>query len=141
MPEKQMQILHYVQDDSALGARNAYPIRNRWCVVGHSSLCRFFARRKLKCMVKLVPRRPEPDEDRLEAAHRHCRLNRVELQSSDLCGCFYCFAIFAPAEISEWTDDGETALCPKCPIDSVIGSASGFPITPEFLHRMHDKWF
>ena len=98
-------------------------------------------RRKLKCMVKLVPRRPEPDEDRLKAAHRHCRLNRVELQSSDLCGCFYCFAIFAPAEISEWIDDGETALCPKCPVDSVIGSASGFPITPEFLHRMHDKWF
>ena len=80
-------------------------------------------------------------ELRLEAAHDHSIFNRVEVESSALCGCFYCFAIFAPADISEWIDDGQTAMCPKCPIDSVIGSASGFPITPEFLHRMHDKYF
>lgn len=79
--------------------------------------------------------------DRLEAAHKHCSLHRVELQNSSLCGCFYCFATFAPADISEWIDEGQTAECPKCTIDSVIGSASGYPITAEFLHRMHDKWF
>jgi NAD-dependent SIR2 family protein deacetylase len=92
-------------------------------------------------MIKLALGQFAPDEDRLQAAHEHCSLNRVELQSSATCGCFYCFAVFAPAEISEWTDNGQTALCPKCPVDSVIGSASGFPITPEFLHRMHDRWF
>jgi hypothetical protein len=36
---------------------------------------------------------------------------------------------------------GQTALCPKCPVDSVIGAASGDPITPEFLKLMHDHWF
>ena len=46
-----------------------------------------------------------------------------------------------PDEISEWIDDGQTAVCPKCPVHSVIGSASGFPISPEFLHRMHERWF
>ncbi len=92
-------------------------------------------------MIELGQRQFEPDEGRLDAAHDHCSLNRVELQNSTLCGCFYCFAIFAPDEISEWIVDGRTAVCPKCPVDSVIGSASGFPITPEFLHRMHDKWF
>jgi len=44
-------------------------------------------------------------------------------------------------DISEWIDDGQTALCPKCEIDSVIGTASGFPITHEFLMRMHEHWF
>lgn len=49
--------------------------------------------------------------------------------------------------IHEWidvlddSDIGQTAMCPYCGIDSVIGSASGFPITPEFLMRMRAYWF
>ena len=74
-------------------------------------------------------------------AHKLSSYHRSELERSTLCGCFYCFAIFPPSEIIEWTDDGQTALCPKCPVDSVIGSASGYPITLEFLQRMHDHWF
>jgi len=75
------------------------------------------------------------------AAHKHCSLNRAELESSEVCGCFYCFAMFAPSEISEWIDQGQTAICPKCPVDSVIGSMSGYPVTREFLERMHAYWF
>jgi hypothetical protein len=78
---------------------------------------------------------------RLEAAHRHCIRNRQELETSSQCGCFYCLSIFAPADIVEWTDEDQTSLCPKCPVDAVIGSASGLPITAEFLREMHDKYF
>jgi hypothetical protein len=92
-------------------------------------------------MMGSMPRQSEWDDNRLEAAHKHSIFNREELQRSSLCGCFYCFATFTPAEVSEWIDEGQTALCPKCPVDSVIGSASGFPITPDFLRRMHDKYF
>lgn len=92
-------------------------------------------------MIGSMLRQSEWDEDRLEAAHKHSIFNREELQRSSLCGCFYCFATFSPAEVSEWIDEGQTAVCPKCPIDSVIGSASGFPITQDFLHCMHDKCF
>jgi hypothetical protein len=81
---------------------------------------------------------PIPD---VVAAHKHCIKHRIELEASSLCGCFYCFARFAAAEIIEWTDANQTALCPKCGIDSVIGSASGDPITPEILRRMHERWF
>jgi len=35
----------------------------------------------------------------------------------------------------------ETAFCPKCGIDSVIGDASGFEMTPALLHAMHEFWF
>ena len=49
------------------------------------------------------------------------------------------------SEIDEWIDEpdppGVTALCPKCGIDSVIGSASGYPITSNFLWRMKLRWF
>jgi hypothetical protein len=63
------------------------------------------------------------------------------LRKSDLCGCFYCLEVFPSNGIQDWTDDGDTALCPKCGIDSVIGSVSGYPIQREFLSKMHDHWF
>jgi hypothetical protein len=60
-------------------------------------------------------------------------------------------ATFPPGEIREWAgslrkgkggrERETTALCPACGIDSVIGSASGYPITEEFLKKMHQHWF
>ena len=80
------------------------------------------------------------------AAHKKSIFHKSEIMESDVCGCFYCFAIFPPSKIEAWTDKHltdkeETALCPECAIDSVIGSASGFPITKEFLREMHSYWF
>lgn len=78
-------------------------------------------------------------------AHRHSIYHREELLASEQCGCFYCCAIFPPSHIREWTDCwesvGQTALCPECGIDSVIGSESGYPITREFLMEMRAYWF
>lgn len=79
------------------------------------------------------------------AAHRHSSRHREEVRRSELGGCFYCLQTFPPAAIREWTDErdamGVTALCPHCGIDSVIGDASGFPVTVEFLGRMRAHWF
>jgi hypothetical protein len=77
----------------------------------------------------------------IREAHRHSSGHRLELQASDLCGCFYCNAIYPPSEITEWVDDGQTALCAKCGIDSVIGTKSGFPLTQVFLAEMNRFWF
>lgn len=68
---------------------------------------------------------------------KHC----IQIEASDHCGCFYCLGVFSPSEITEWVDLDDTALRPKCGIDSVIGSASSLPITPEFLSKMHEHWF
>ena len=78
-------------------------------------------------------------------AHAHSSNHRDEILASGVCGCFYCLATFGPEEIDEWVDErdgvGTCALCPRCGIDSVFGSASAFPATPEFLAAMHDYWF
>ena len=75
-------------------------------------------------------------------AHAHSANNRDALERSVEAGCFYCCETFAPAAIEEWTDDETTALCPKCGIDSVIGSASGFPANDAaFLKAMNKAWF
>ena len=60
---------------------------------------------------------------------------------SEKCGCFYCLAVYSPSEIGDWIDGDDTALCPKCGIDAVIGSQSGYPLTQEFLGKMQKHWF
>ncbi len=86
----------------------------------------------------------EPDHVK---AHQFSSNNRPSLQTDTQCGCFYCLSIFEPKEITDWIvdhnpyDNGGTAKCPYCDIDSVIGSQSGYPITKEFLGKMHDYWF
>ena len=74
-------------------------------------------------------------------AHKHCSRHRNEIERSERCGCFYCLRTFAAKDIQEWIDDGATAMCPHCGIDSVIGSASGFSMSLDFLRRMHEHWF
>jgi len=75
-------------------------------------------------------------------AHRFCGNHKEKLLQDEKCGCFYCCTIFSPTEIEDWIDNASnTALCPYCGIDSVIGESSGFPITKEFLKKMNTYWF
>ena len=74
-------------------------------------------------------------------AHKHCGNHRDKLKTDKICGCFYCLSIFSPDEIHQWLDNQQTALCPYCSIDSVIGESSGYPITKEFLEKMKKHWF
>ena len=75
-----------------------------------------------------------------ELAHRHSIRHRAKVETSKICGCFYCQSTFSPTKIVDWMDGGQTALCPRCSVDAVLGSASGLPITREFLERMHERW-
>ncbi|WP_337867994.1 cytoplasmic protein [Meiothermus sp.] len=74
-------------------------------------------------------------------AHQHASRHRAEILQSEQCGCFYCLRIFPPSEIEEWIDEGQTALCPYCGIDAVLGSASGAQITEDFLGQMRERYF
>lgn len=73
--------------------------------------------------------------------HDHCKNNRRELEESDECACFYCLAHYSPSEITDWCDNGTTALCPRCSIDSVLASASGINLTDDLLKKMQQEWF
>ena len=74
-------------------------------------------------------------------AHKHARNNREEIQGSTRCGCFFCRASFAPPTVYEFADNGQTALCPYCGIDSVIGDKSGYLLSDDFLMAMFKRWF
>ncbi len=85
-------------------------------------------------------------------AHQYSINNRSTVEASRLCGCFYCLHLFSPADIVAWTgldlskfDDpnatADTALCPRCGSESVIGDRSGHAINVNFLSQMHEAWF
>lgn len=75
------------------------------------------------------------------AAHKHSTRHRTEIEASARCGCFFCFRTFPSAAIKTWTDANQTALCPACGVDSVIGSASQHRLDDAFLRGMHTHFF
>ncbi|MEP4051941.1 MAG: cytoplasmic protein [Litorimonas sp.] len=77
----------------------------------------------------------------LRVAHRHSSNHKTEELDSFQCGCFHCLNLFKPTKIKEWVDDGTTAICPKCGIDSVIGDAEPFDLNESFLRAMNGVWF
>ena len=89
---------------------------------------------------------PNSAPENIIEAHKHSSKHRAEIEDSAVCGCFHCGAAFDPSEIRNWVDNnaqgiGQTAMCPRCDIDSVIGSKAGFPIETAFLSAMSSFWF
>lgn len=78
----------------------------------------------------------------LQLAHDACFRNRAQIERSKQCGCFSCCRIFPASEVTDYVSPEEpTAICPYCHIDSVIGDASGYPVTEEFMKKMNKRWF
>ena len=80
-------------------------------------------------------------DKRYEEIYKHSCRNHAELKQSLKCGCFSCGSIFDATEVEEYTDDGKTALCPYCSIDSVIGDASGIELNPMLLNELNQMYF
>src|SRR5262245_44217335 len=81
----------------------------------------------------------------IRSAHSHSSNHRQELLAGTTCACFYCCTVFPTDNITEWIDivrgERQTALCPLCGVDSVLGERAGFELSPEFLHDMKPYWF
>lgn len=92
-------------------------------------------------------------KNELLVAYRYLTNNWVQIQASNMCGCCHCLQTFPPDAVVAWTglhfdelDDPEaiqrqTALCPLCGNESVLGNGAGFPVDPDFLGRMNEAWF
>lgn len=87
-------------------------------------------------------------QDDLKTAHDESTFNRERLIAAGRCGCFHCLTTYLPDEITDWIPDhrrdgstDETALCPRCGIDSVIAMPPGGPRDESFLRRMNEEYF
>jgi len=77
----------------------------------------------------------------IEKAIDFATSNRVALQQSDKAGCYYCKKIYNASLVTNYLESEETALCPKCGIDSVIPSKSPIELTPRNLADLNKHWF
>lgn len=68
--------------------------------------------------------------------------NKARLSVVSECACYYCYKVFPPSEIKEWTDkEGDTALCPHCNIDAIIPVNEESEKDQAFLTKVHEYWF
>lgn len=86
-------------------------------------------------------------EELFEEAHKKTFKNEEVILNSKLCVCAHCGYSFRPededldfmAEIEGETI--RTLYCPKCGVDAVLGSASGYPMTRRFFKGFSDHLF
>jgi NAD-dependent SIR2 family protein deacetylase len=77
---------------------------------------------------------------RLQRLYEHSRLNRQFMVPGSTCRCFHCLRTFEAEQINRWTDDGETAVCPCCGVDSVL-SGSADHLTDELIRGLQANYF
>ena len=77
----------------------------------------------------------------LEATHKFSSHHRGLVTPTATCGCFYCESVFQGQDVADWTDQGQTALCPKCGIDSVLPENAAIRVTSDLLVKMRAYWF
>ena len=73
----------------------------------------------------------------LKKVHASGRGNMEQAQISPICGCFNCLQLFDGREVTQSFDREKSAWCPRCGIDSVIASASGYEISLELLQALN----
>ena len=66
--------------------------------------------------------------------------NKTRIASSRQAGCYHCCKIYPAESVTLFTDNGQTAICPECGVDSVLGSASGIELTVENLEKINKEW-
>ncbi len=76
----------------------------------------------------------------IKIAHQFSKSNKADISRSNYCGCFHCMEIFSANEVVEFVDSENTALCPKCKIDSVICDEK-VKFDKHFLEKMNKYWF
>ena len=66
--------------------------------------------------------------------------NKKQVLASQTCRCANCLATFSGAEVTEFTDKGKTAICPKCGEDTVLPDCVE-GLDDQLLQEIHDYWF
>jgi len=74
---------------------------------------------------------------RLDKVSQAAYNNINDLEKVDECGCYHCIRTFSVEEVVEFTDQGTTALCPYCGMDSVLPGT----VNKVFLEKAYSMYF
>jgi len=73
----------------------------------------------------------------IKDAPKLAKYNKHKLEDDAYHGCYHCMWIFAGRDIVKFVDNGETAICPHCGIDSVLPEVTN----THFLSNCSEAWF
>lgn len=63
--------------------------------------------------------------------------NKDKIQQSSMCGCYYCLSVYPSNEVFKWIDkNNDTALCPRCGIDSVLPNVTDVHSLKEMRNKL-----
>jgi len=79
-------------------------------------------------------------EEYIRKAPMYAFKNREAVLQSQVCGCYNCLEVIQVEDIDLWTDDDETALCPKCTMDTLLPESLGCPLDTTSLMEIRDHW-
>ncbi len=77
---------------------------------------------------------------KIEELSKYSKNNKNDIEKSQKCACYFCLETFDPKQIKDWIDSGQTAMCPKCKIDSVLAD-SVVDWDRDFLNKANEYWF
>ena len=80
------------------------------------------------------------NEEELKRAHTYSSYHKTALKNSNYCACFCCLNHIEYNDITQWIDNGQTALCYYCCIDAVLPSNCLYT-TDSMLSDMYNYWF
>lgn len=73
--------------------------------------------------------------------YQYSTRHKKSILESPYAGCFFCKTLVPTRDITEWVHEDQTAICPKCGVDSLLPDNQYFPITPELLQIMYEEYF
>lgn len=77
----------------------------------------------------------------LYSAIEYATSNVEALRESEQAACYYCMKIYSALEVVEFIPEENTAICPKCGIDSVLPGTCGIEFSEENLNIINDYYF
>ena len=80
-------------------------------------------------------------EAQLKKLHAYSSHNRDFITTANKCYCFYCKAIVDRYKRNDYTDDGQTALCPKCGMGALLPDSIEESLDEQLVSEMNEYWF
>ena len=76
----------------------------------------------------------------IRQVYGYSRLNRHLMTPGAFCRCFHCLHAFHSEQITQWVDEGRTAICPICGVDAVL-SAHAEALSDALIRQLHATYF
>ena len=80
-------------------------------------------------------------EAQFKRLHAYSSHNKDLIAVSMKCYCFYCKEVVDAYEITDYADNGQTAICPRCGIDSIIPDSIEEGVDNSTISDMNEYWF